>query len=102
MLGPDVVVAELTGLPKCQLEHFLRVGRERDVTCGRAPAAIERAGTERLLDRTAHLVQVDADAPQRVGVRIGEARLLPPGESPDIVARLVRLDPEPSEDARTH
>jgi hypothetical protein len=54
VLGADVVVAELQGLPERQLQNFLRARRER---CLRARAFL--AVADDALDLLAHLVEVD-------------------------------------------
>ena len=62
MLGADIAVAELQGLPQAQLQHLLGVRGERDVTVGgRGPLA------DHLLDLLAGVVQGHALGGQRLG-----------------------------------
>jgi len=97
VLGPDVPMPEPERLAERELERLLRAPREGDVPARRsAPARripLERARAERLLDRPAHLVQVDPDGPERIHVLVGERRTFPV-EPPHVVAHDMRLDAE--------
>ena len=71
VLGPDGPVPQVDRLAERELERLLRLRREGDVARPEAPtarASLERAGAEGLLDRPTDLVQVDADAPERVRI----------------------------------
>src|SRR5512132_404867 len=97
VLGPDRSVPEMDRLAERELERLLRPRREGDVPRPRAAASrgssLERARAEGLLDRPSHLVQVDADAPERVGVLVGEGRSVSI-ESPDVLTHVALADPE--------
>jgi hypothetical protein len=72
VLGPDGPVAQVDRLAERELEHLLRPRREGDVAGPEATSvrrgSLERAGAEGLLHRPADLVQIDADAPERVRI----------------------------------
>src|SRR6185437_6101024 len=70
VLGADVAVAQGPGFPGGQLDRLLRLPGHRDPPgpLGRPGGPVERAGAEALLDPARDLVQVDADARQRLGV----------------------------------
>src|SRR3954447_20437955 len=78
VLGADVVVPHPQRLTQRQLERLLRLLGERDVAADPPPlrraGPVQRARAERLLDAPAHLVEVDAQRGQRVGVRSGAVR----------------------------
>jgi hypothetical protein len=104
VLGADVPVLEGQGLAQAELEHLLAprgegdAARERRDSRAAAPAAraaLEGTGAERRLDPAPHLVEVDADGAQRLGVPGAERPAADLGQ--DLALDRGRRDPEPAE-----